>query len=162
MVENQTKNRLDLINREPSTRHADWFLWRRFSGRLVDFLFWLAVWYPAGQWLSRRAVHHNLALFLLDQVVACALMMATEPLQLVISRTTIGKALFGLRVSDGQGARLTIKNAYHRAFFVWRFALGFGLPFYRLVMLGRAYAEKRSGQPVCWENETLVSPLRFG
>lgn len=135
-------------------------LWYRFGGRLVDFMVWLMIWYPAGVWISGSVVHHNLALFFVDQVFACLLMTVTEPLLLAVFGTTIGKALFGLRVLDLKGDRLTLKKAYRRTFLVWRFGLGFGLPFYRLVVLGRVYVAKREGEPVGWEKETSLTAVR--
>ena len=135
------------------------FIWRRFFARMTDFLIWLLPWYFLEEQLFLKPWQHSLSHFLLDQFAACALMVLAEPFWLSRLSTTPGKALFGLRVYHVSGAALTPRQARRRSFLVWRQALGFGLPLYRLLILARAFAGARAGRETDWEENSRLQTL---
>lgn len=135
------------------------FLWRRLVARLLDYSIWLLVCYGlTNAWILRSRPHDLLCLGM-DQIAACGLMVLVEPLLLAFLSTSPGRILAGLRVVDLSGRRLTLGQAIIRSFQVWRQGLGFGLPLLRLVRLSRAYAAKREGILLAWEETSSVQPL---
>lgn len=151
-----------IVKKEKNDRGALLYLWRRLFARLVDFLLWLALCYWLEEKFFLQSSSHSLARFGIDQLVACSLMVLTEPLFLSSLSTSPGKALAGLRVVSSSGKRLTLKQAYDRAWLIWRHVLGFGLPFFRVVKLFRAYTAKRHGFFFDWEKKTFFRPLLAG
>ena len=126
-------------------------LWYRFFARLFDFLIVFALCYAAAdRWLI-EGNRHTLLMFLLLQIVACWAMLLIEPLMIRWFKTTPGKAVFGIKITDNKGVCLSYGQAYRRSFSLWRHALGYGLPFYRLVVLGRLYAFRHDPGPRRWE-----------
>lgn len=65
-------------------------------------------------------------------------MLLLEPLMLSRWGTTPGKAVFGIRVRDGEGRKLPLKQAWERTVTVFARGMGFGIPGYEL------YREYRS------------------
>ncbi len=146
--------------KDKGDRSVSLFLWRRFFARLIDFLIWLALWYSLEERLFLPAWRHSLAHFWLDQFAASGLMFLAEPVWLALLSTTPGKALCGLGVRHPSGGRLTIRQASRRSWHVWGGTLGFGLPFYRLVCLARAYTAQSQGFLPFWEKETSLGSLK--
>ena len=141
---------------EASNRQTVLFLWRRFGARFVDFLLCLSLCYALAEGLFLDPARHSLAWFLLVQTAAAALMAALEPLLVTRWGRTPGKALFGLKLTSSQGERLTPAQARARPWQLWRAALGYGLPFYRLVTLIRAYAAGKRGTVFIWEEGSIL------
>ena len=126
-------------------------LWYRFFARLFDFLIVFALCYAAAdRWLI-EGNRHTLLMFLLLQIVACWIMLLIEPLMICWFKTTPGKAIFGIKITDNKGVCLSYGQAYRRSFALWRHALGYGLPFYRLVVMGRLYVFRHDSSPRHWE-----------
>lgn len=136
-------------------REETLLLWRRFTARLFDFLGFLIPCYLLTNRYLVDANQHSLFILLIEQFVAAALMLLIEPFMIHCFKTTPGKALFRLKITDETGGRLSYKRAFKRSFSIWQHALGFGLPFYRLVVLARLYTFRDENSPRIWEEYAL-------
>ena len=65
--------------------------------------------------------------------------------------TTPGKWLFGIRIRDSVGKRLTFLSALNRSFWVWLDGLGFCLPILCPISLIRSYSKLRKNGITRWD-----------
>lgn len=76
---------------------------------------------------------------LLDSYIAIGMMLFLEPLWLRFFRTTPGKAIFGIRIKDFNGKKLTYRQGFERTFGLIGSRLGFNIPIYNFVRLWKSY-----------------------
>lgn len=114
--------------------------WRRYFARVFDIALY------NNTWLSflRFTFHVNLIgrssmLNILDSYIAIVMMLFLEPLWLHFFRTTPGKAIFGIRIEDFNGKKLTYRQGFDRTFGVIASGLGFNIPIYTLIRLWKSY-----------------------
>ena len=91
-------------------------------------------------------------------VLTLLLMFILEPLQLCLFRTTLGKLLFGLRVTNNDGGRLTYGEALHRTWYVFLYGMGLGIPILELIANWRNYKRCRDGGMLHWEDYSNIVP----
>lgn len=84
-------------------------------------------------------------------------LLAVEPLLLHYTGTTAGKWIMGLRVKDINGGRLSVSAARSRTFGALWYGLGLNLPVYDLVRLWKSYRACTDGEPLPWEDESLLA-----
>ncbi|MEM9479242.1 MAG: RDD family protein [Verrucomicrobiota bacterium] len=68
--------------------------------------------------------------------------------------TTPGRALLGVKLTDGEGEFLSTSLALKRSFFVWFRGMGFGLPLLNIVMAGLSYMEVVRTNTTWWDDRT--------
>ncbi len=83
-------------------------------------------------------------------------LLIVEPLLLHYTGTTAGKWIMGLRVKDINGGRLSVSAARSRTLGVLWYGLGLNLPIYILVRLWKSYRACADGEPLSWEDESLL------
>lgn len=127
--------------------------WRRFFARRVDFLLygvsWTAVYLLAFHWRQSGSVWENLV----NSYVAYGLMLLLEPLMLHFWGTTPGKRLFGIKIRDADGRKLTCAAAWRRTWGVFGRGEGYGVPIYNLWRYWRSYKDCESGEGAPWEED---------
>jgi len=129
---------------------------RRAAARVIDFVIWLVCWDSLallffGGWRGR-----TLGVFLVDQFFAACLASVSEALCIARWGTTVGKRLAGLSVVRKGRTALTYRESFRRAFDIWRYGFGCGIPYYRLVCLARFCYSARSGRAFFPEHEEHV------
>lgn len=91
-----------------------------------------------------------------------AAMFILEPLVIHFTGTTPGKMIFGVKILDGSGRKLSLKAAYLRSFRLLRFGYGFMIPFYNIFRYFKSFIDCRSGFVLPWdEGLTYHHPERF-
>ena len=125
--------------------------WRRFFARVLDYTLYMTLW----QIFLALVLNINLAAraaqgTLLDTAAALLLMFLRAPLLLSRLGTTAGKALLGLRVTDDEGQRLTVKDARTRTWGVLFWGMGLMIPIYSLVRLWKSYRACSGEETLPW------------
>lgn len=113
---------------------------RRFFARVLDINLYQLVWIIILLiTLPSKAATRGLLASYLGTFIAVGMMLVLEPLWLYLFKTTPGKAIFGIRITDGNGERLSYKKGLKRTWGVVSRGLGFNIPFYALVCLWQSY-----------------------
>lgn len=68
---------------------------------------------------------------------------------------TPGKLMFGIRVMQVDGCKLRYEAALSRAFRVYRYGMGWGIPFYSIYRLWKSMQQYDTNE-ICWNNESEV------
>jgi len=86
-----------------------------------------------------------------------------EPLILYSLGTTLGRFLFNIKLTDMNGAKLTLSAAYKRSFSVWVFGFGLGVPFITPLTLICGYIKLTKTGSTYWdENQFIVTHQPVG
>jgi len=106
---------LNEIEKSPQVFHP----WRRYLARTMDFIIYNLLWsaFIAFIFHVNVAVRSGLE-NLLDSFMAFVIMLVLEPLWLHLFRTTPGKAIFGLRIENHGGSRLSYGEGLERTWSV--------------------------------------------
>ena len=114
-------------------------------------------WHPARRYFARYTDYFLLGLTILlvqalilktsvDTVILSPFSFLTmlafipiEALCLHFFGATFGKFIYGIHIRDVDGRRLSIREAFSRAWEVFRYGLGFGIPFWSLWRLYKSY-----------------------
>ena len=84
-------------------------------------------------------------------------MFAVEPLLIHLWGTTPGKLIFGIRLRNIKGEKLTLKEAYLRSFRLLRFGYGFVIPFYNIFRMALSCSACKKGALLPWDVGIAVS-----
>lgn len=166
-VEYQTLNAqkyLDSIERGPQADSSalqafesdkmpqPWVPWRRLFSRWLDLQLylglWLAVLSPFRTCADSPSVP-DLSLWL-----GFFTMLFLEPLLLSRFKCTPGKLLFGLRVSNDLGGRLSYHQAFTRTWKVMLWGMGLNVLLFRLIRLGKSYLGYYHEEMLPWEYDS--------
>lgn len=120
--------------------------WRRYSARMFDFLlcstlsarllFWMPGWKLGG--------------FAMNLII----MLVLEPVLLCLFATTPGKLIFGIRVTDREGKRLSYTDALERTWSVLWDGMALGIPLLEYYFEYRALQDVEDGEELPWEEDT--------
>lgn len=121
--------------------------WRRYFARLLDISIYNILWsaFLAFAFHVNLTSRSNLENFF-DVFIAFAIMLFLEPLWLHLFGTTLGKAIFGLRIETPNGNLLSYSDGLERTWGVIGVGMGYNIPIYTLVRLWKSYN-------LCIENE---------
>lgn len=114
--------------------------WRRYFARMLDMAVYDLLWasfliLAFNINIPARDTWENL----FDTFAAMLIMLFTEPLLLRAFGTTPGKAIFGIRVSDPEGMRLSYSRGLKRTWEVIGAGMGYNIPIYNFFKLWRSY-----------------------
>ena len=135
--------------------------WRRYFARIFDASMYSMIWSA----FLALAFHVNLVSRsnpgrLLDSFIAIVLMLFLEPLWLHFLGTTPGKAIFGLRIENDDGSRLSYGEGLERTWGVIGAGLGYNIPIYSLVRLWKSYKLCRDFEPQPWDYDDIIYTIR--
>lgn len=121
--------------------------WRRYLARIFDILTYDMVWSA----FLAFVFHVNLVARsnfgnLLDSSIAIVIMLVLEPLWLHLFGTTLGKAIFGIRIKTPDGRHLSYGEGFGRTWGVIGAGMGYNIPIYNIIRLFKSYN-------LCTENE---------
>jgi uncharacterized RDD family membrane protein YckC len=131
--------------------------WRRFFARLFDIWtmavpagFFLGavvgrIWPAFGLWMEAPSSTPALGILILP------LALLFESVFVGLFGTTLGKLLFGVRVTLRDGARPTFLQYLGRAAWVYVSGLGLGIPFVTLFTMGRQFFAVKDGQAASYD-----------
>ena len=129
-------------------------LWQRFFARYLDVTLYHAFWVTLLPLLGYNLFRNRNGGAMLVQVLSLLTMFFLEPLLLHIFAATPGKWLFGLRVTDGAGGKLTYEAALNRTAFVFWYGIRLDLPVLRLVRLYKCAEDEQAGKALPWEADS--------
>ena len=129
-------------------------LWQRFFARYLDVTLYHAFWVTLLPLLGYYLFRNRNGGAMLVQVLSLLTMFFLEPLLLHIFAATPGKWLFGLRVTDGDGGKLTYEAALNRTAFVFWYGIRLDLPVLRLVRLYKCAEDEQAGKALPWEADS--------
>lgn len=129
-------------------------LWQRFFARYLDVTLYHAFWVTLLPLLGYNLFRNRNGGAMLVQVLSLLTMFFLEPLLLHIFAATPGKWLFGLRVTDGDGGKLTYEAALNRTAFVFWYGIRLDLPVLRLVRLYKCAEDEQAGKALPWEEDS--------
>ncbi len=128
----------------------------RYAARMMDYLFYyflvIFVWIVLLHQISRGGDVEEF----LSTVFATLLMLFLEPLCISLFRTTPGKYIFGITVSNVNGSKLTYKEALVRTFKVFVWGMGCYIPIYEIYCYNRSYLQSIEGKGNKWDNPQLI------
>lgn len=133
--------------------------WRRFLARTLDraLLTLLVLGLPS--LVLRWRPGEGLLWELFQNYLIWGLQFLAEPLLLSTWGTTPGKWIFGLRVRNAAGGKLTFWEAVRRLGSIFRCGEGYGIPFYNLYRNYKNYRACADGEVLPWD-EGLAYTLR--
>ena len=122
--------------------------WPRYLARIFDIFTYNVIWSAFMAFgLHVNLVARGRAGNLLDSFVAMAIMLVLEPLWLQLFGTTLGKAIFGIRIETSSGKHLSYGEGLERTWGLISAGMGYNIPIYNIVRLWKSYK-------LCTENET--------
>lgn len=139
--------------------------WRRFLAWWLDLSLCGAAWAALVALVMRWNQGSGLLVSLINTYVELGLLQVLEPLLLSTWGYTPGKWIFGLRVRNAAGEKLSYSAAFART--AGRFArgTGYGLPIYNLVRMYQSYKACGAGEVLDWDGDAAYTqkdarPLR--
>lgn len=123
--------------------------WRRYWARMFD---WMLC-----SWLSARLLimmpWWKLGYIPLNLII----MLVTEPALLCLFATTPGKLIFGIRVTDREGKRLSYNEALERTWMVLWEGMALCIPLLEIYFEYRALTDAEEGEMLPWEWDTELT-----
>jgi DNA-binding transcriptional MerR regulator len=126
--------------------------WRRFLARTMDIVIYNLIW----SLFLIFAFHVNLANrinieIIFDSFLSLVIMLLLEPLLLRLFGSTLGKAIFGIRIETPDGRRLSYTEGMERTWGVVSAGMGFNIPIYNLVRLWKSYKLCSENRMQSWD-----------
>lgn len=136
--------------------------WRRYFARRVDVALYSLI-LTAFVAFGLRVDYSSFGAEIIIFCFSLLLMLIFEPLQLTLFKTTFGKMLFGLKVVNDEGGRLSYGQGVERVKDVVLYGMGIKLPIIELVRNIISYRRCKAGKTLAWEYESTVeaSELRW-
>ena len=132
------------------------FPWRRLFARGVDLCVYTLLWWS----IAYFVFHWNVMLFhwftrsCIIFGISFAIMLVLEPLPLRIFGTTPGKALFGMKLRNKDGKKLSLKQGYERVYNVFSRGCGYVvIPVYNFVRMFKSCKLCQVTGAVEWDAE---------
>lgn len=132
--------------------------WRRYFARTLDLAIYSTIWNIILTLVFRVNIFNmGNAGDLLNFIFIHVLVLLIEPLLLSKFGTTIGKAIFGLYVTDFGRDKLSYREASYRTIMVLWKGLGFNLPIYAYIRLWKSYFTLMHDTAALeWEDESVI------
>ena len=131
----------------PVVRHP----WRRYLARLLDHSLCVLLLNALLVLTLRFTFGEGLLNTLVQSYLAWGVQFLLEPLLLSTWGTTPGKWIFGLKVRNAHGGKLTFGEAASRLAVLFRYGEGWGLPIYQLYRNYRSFRACDDGEVLPWD-----------
>lgn len=128
----------------------------RYIARSMDYLLCQLLVMLVWNVLLHQISGNSLLEILLKTFFATALMLFLEPLCISLFRTTPGKQIFGITLSNLSGRKLTYREAFQRTEKVILWGLGWNIPFFSLYRLYKSYGGCVESQSMEWDFAYIV------
>lgn len=90
-------------------------------------------------------------------LLAFAMRLIFEPLQLHLFGTTAGNALLGLYIETEDGAKPSFSEGWNRLWARLWYGMGLGIPLFSLYRMYRSYARSDAGEPQPWDDGFVLT-----
>ena len=125
--------------------------WRRYLARLLDHSLCVLLLNALLVLTLRFTFGEGLLNTLVQSYLAWGVQFLLEPLLLSTWGTTPGKWIFGLKVRNAHGGKLTFGEAASRLAVLFRYGEGWGLPIYQLYRNYRSFRACDDGEVLPWD-----------
>lgn len=125
--------------------------WIRYFARSLDLFIYGVIWEIIERFVLRISIQGDTGRNLISLFVSIGLMLLIEPVLLSRLGTTPGKTIFGLKVRDQDGNKLSYLEAFGRTWTVIKVGMGLGIPFYSIYRNYRSYVTCKDEQLCEWE-----------
>ena len=140
--------------------------WRRYFARMLDtILGGAALWFAFGILFSaadQDAAHRFFSYVnspdgsLLNSMATVAFAIAPNAAFIGFTRSSVGKLIFGIRVSNFDGSPLGFGKALKREALVWVRGFGLAIPLVSLITLITAYKNLNTNRTASWDKDLFV------
>ncbi len=133
--------------------------WQRYFARSLDTTLYGMILIPLLIWFGQGRIPEG---NLITTVLTLGLMLLAEPLLLHFFGTTLGKWIFGIRVTDPDGRRLSIGDGFRRTLSVLIWGIGLDIPIFSLYRQYKSYRTYENDEYLPWDDcgELIVSDKR--
>ena len=130
---------------------------RHYFARTVDMLLFamLTLFVQAAFFRARSDV------FSMPHILALLLWIPLEAACYTLFAATPGKLAFGIRVHHADGRKLSYSCAIERAFGVYRYGLGWGIPIWELWRGYKSYKQHNDGEELEWNHDCEITYFDF-
>lgn len=132
----------------PVVRHP----WRRYLARLLDHSLCLLLLKAALVFALRFTFGDSALERVVQDYLAWGVQFLMEPLLLSTWGTTPGKWIFGLKVRNAHGGKLTFGEAAARLAILFRYGEGWGIPYYQLYRNYKSFRACDDGEVLLWDD----------
>ena len=137
---------------KPAFRNYVYRPWRRFFARGLDGSVYSIIWsIILGFGFRVNLTKGGFLLTLAGALATAALMIFIEPLLLSLFGTTLGKWIFGLRITNADGTRLSYGEGLSRTWGMFGKGNGYEIPIYNLVRNYKSYKLCQAGEIQPWD-----------
>lgn len=138
--------------------------WQRYWARGLDGFVYSCILMTAAAWISGGKLPQWSSGW--GVIFGIGMMMVLEPVQLRLFGTTLGKWVFGIRVTDPDGRNLTISDGIYRTWDVIFRGQGLRIPFIGLWREWKSYVSYLDGEALNWEYDSELTvkdkrPVRY-
>jgi hypothetical protein len=139
-----------LIEEEPSSLHP----WRRYFARMFDlYLFYLFFFFFLGIAFPKLFASSDKSLDSLYAIFGMAAYAIFEGFCLNVFGSSLGKRLYGIKLTRSEKEGFTLAVSFKRSFAVWARGLGIGIPIVALVTLIVAYQTLAKEKQTSWDRD---------
>lgn len=130
--------------------------WRRYFARNLDFALYGLAWDGVFLAAGLHGAIQGMGGMVVNTILSLLAMLFLEPVFLRFLGTTPGKWIFGLRVTDLDGHRLTYSAAANRTGNALVAGMGLEIPIYNIVRLVKSYSACEDGRGLVWEKDSQL------
>ena len=124
--------------------------WRRFFARGFDLNLYFLLW----QAFAYLILHLNIFGWnIRSALVSYALMILIEPFLLRFFGTTPGKAIFGIRIRNAQGEKLSLSQGFRRVGLIFVYGYGCSIPILNIVRHVKSYKQCKIDGFMLWDRD---------
>src|SRR5262249_42232269 len=127
--------------------------WRRYFARTIDICIFAIIASVLPALFPEMEGDKPLRAFVLNFFISLVIYIVLEAVCLNVFGTTVGKSLYGIRVTTKTGERLRFFTALERSFLVWMRGLGLGIPLVSLITLIHAHTSLSENGQSSWDRD---------
>lgn len=131
--------------------------WQRFFARQLDFTIYSAIATAVLELgFNINTLNSGMGWKLIEYIIPVVIMGLVEPILLSKFSTTFGKWIFGIRITDEGGQRLSYGAAKERTATLFWYGLGYYVPAVVLWKWWKSYVECKEGNVLEWEDASEI------
>lgn len=128
--------------------------WQRFFARTFDTFFYTMLLLALSAWLMDGKISPWSGT--VSTILGFAMTLVFEPVQLRLFGTTLGKWIFGIRVTDNEGDKLSLSDGFWRTLGVIFYGEGLGIGLINFWRYWRSYKMYSNREYLPWEDRSEI------
>lgn len=127
--------------------------WLRFFARCADYTFYIFILHIFYYLIAGNKPNFSRSFHFMIFITSTIMMVIVEPILLSTFRTTLGKWLFGISVTEEEGGNLSYHDAFWRTIRMIQYGQGYYIPIYHLYCYWCCRQDLRKNQQLPWDDE---------